>query len=1262
MTEYSKGRIVQENAKRILAALLDVADGTLERQNSTKKPLTVRPQTDPPGLFVTYTINSLVELTENDQAEGGLTYAKVESAIKFLEGFGIVQRPDNQQGSTQQLTIRLWETDKQKNLIRFDAECDTQRRQTQTRQGNDPWGQVRKVVPPEFDLLDQKFFHKRRGGETRILKLPSVSKNWSLITQGNYIDRDQQGEVFAQAEALANYSGISLLLIRGQPGAGKTALMQWLAYELSGQHRLVLQKKREEPYWLDPLWEFSEQIHQHFYLIADDVFRDDSILEELENNELQFPLTVIGTTRLNEDQQDKLRLRGYRIESLDLELSPLPESQEKQRILDRICQEDGEAKARLEKMAAAERKQLMAAPSMLVLMLQLSEGKPFDLIVADVIRRLPSDEDYPVYQVFGVICSFYQYSIITPTGVLPLCLPNYSKKAVRDVVDFARDAELKGLVNIIWKAGYDGFATIHELIAQTAMTVKYPRSRGENLPYSPNLLEDYLRAAIPALKATKETHQRWAYHGLRLLAVNGEVTLVRQVVDDYSNQIQSLQHKSGVSGWFTWSKMYESVGLLSERDRCLDAILSTEPQSSSEWVYWLSLIQRRGKNEQKQEAIALTSSWLQLHPDDFHVRTKYLALIGQLGTNQQKQEAIALTSSWLQLHPDDTYVRTQYLALIGQFGTSQQKQNAIAKTSSWLQLHPDDSWVRTKYLALIGQFGTSQQKQEAIAKTSSWLQLHPDDSWVRTQYLALIGQCGTSPQKQEVIALTSSWLQLHPDNSHVRRKYLALIGQFGTTRQKQEAIAHSGFQYLVLIEQCGTLLQKQEAIALTTTWLQLHPYDREVRRKYLALIEQCGTPPQKQEAIALTTTWLQLHPDDITVREKYLALIGQCGTSQQKQEAIAQTSSWLQLHPDDTNVRTQYLALIGQCGTTQQKQEAIALTTTWLQLYPDDHEVRTTYLAVVGKAGKDIIDIEPIIIQQWQWISQQAQVDQSLWTAFLPVLYYHAQPRLIQKAVNLVLQQYPKDATIICLIFGYFQNDLDYETCYRLADLISQSRLHTSQWQSVIYAANFFRDCGELDKATEIYQRTIKSAKFRIKKYGDDLQKTVNFASLNYAFLLLLRQPPDPYTVMDYLQPTLTKTPKHCVAHWYMARCYQAQGHNYSSKGRKVYQQAIKHFQQAIKFDNQKNGHFWYEFGCFYRDAMQNPTEARTCFENSLNQTINLRACVDLAELELADGNFDRARELLQQGLALVPMTRPEREQRDRLESRIQGIQAQLDD
>jgi hypothetical protein len=215
----------------------------------------------------------------------------------------------------------------------------------------------------------------------------------------------------------------------------------------------------------------------------------------------------------------------------------------------------------------------MAAPSMLVLMLQLSEGKPFDLIVADAIKRLPNDENYPVYQVFGVICSFYQYGIIIPPEVLLLCLPEYSKKAVRNVVDFAIDAELKGLVNTISKRGYEGLATIHELIAQTAMSVNYPRSRGENLPYSLNSLEDHLRAAIQALDPTQETHKSWATYGLRRLVVNGQANLIRQVLDDYPDQIQSLQQENTVIEWSIWARIYEAVGLLRERERCSDEFL-----------------------------------------------------------------------------------------------------------------------------------------------------------------------------------------------------------------------------------------------------------------------------------------------------------------------------------------------------------------------------------------------------------------------------------------------------------------------------------------------------------------------------------------------------------------------------------------------------------------------------------------------------------------------------------------------------------------
>lgn len=484
MPNVGYGPKLKKRAKRLLEALLDYAKQEIKINETIGKKLKVTPSKDGLELFVVGTLALLAELTNADRHPGSLTSDEIETAIAYLENFLEILKRGTQRGSPEwKLTITLWHSDKEKNLKAFEKECREKNAQKKPQAGQDPWVKVRKFVPPEFDLLDDKFFKARGRGDSPILRLPSAT--WSLITQGNYIERDRQEDLLTQAEDLAEYDGISLLLIRGEPGAGKTALMRWLAYHLSNQESIVLQKnpRREELYWLESLWEFSEQNHyQHFYLIADDLFRDETILEELERNEFQFPLTFIGTTRLNEDQQERLRPGGYPIKSLDLELYP----SEKERVLQGVCQQDPEAKARLEQMAQAERDRLMASPSMLVLMLQLSEGKEFDLIIADVIKRLPSEADYPVYQVFGVICSFYQYGrIIIPPEILPLCLPDYSSKAVRHVVDIAIETELKGLLVNVTSYGFDGLGTIHELIAQTAINIKYSRRPGKIYPIPP---------------------------------------------------------------------------------------------------------------------------------------------------------------------------------------------------------------------------------------------------------------------------------------------------------------------------------------------------------------------------------------------------------------------------------------------------------------------------------------------------------------------------------------------------------------------------------------------------------------------------------------------------------------------------------------------------------------------------------------------------------------------------------------------------------
>jgi hypothetical protein len=914
----------------------------------------------------------------------------------------------------------------------------------------DPLSQVRDYVPTEFELLDHDFYKKRKGENIPILRLPSAAKNWSLITQGSYIEREQQGEALNLVKSLKDYQGISFFLIRGNPGEGKTALMKWLAYQLTEQNEIVLQKQEDNFAWLDLLYEFSQQVQQKpIYLIADDLFREDEyFLEALEENELQFPLIIIGTTRWNENQQERLEYQGYRIEGLDLELSSI---EERERILRQIRQADQGVNERLNRLSINELAQLMNAPTMLTLMLQLSEGKPFDQIIADVIKKLPNEPNYPVYQAFGVVCAFYQYGIAVYPNILALCLPNYSQDAIDNVVNLAPDTDLKGLIQIGSYAGYEGLTAIHQEIAKYAITVTYKRRNNqENLPYLFNLLEKYLRVIIPNLESEVETHQRWFCHQLRDLTSNNQQDLVKKILRDFSEKVAILQQKCRVSNLIRWKDIYRNIDMKEKSEHVFDLLLSLKPEDGYEFQYKFNWIKKRGKAEQIREIIVEFQMWLESHPDDFHVRPGYLVLIGSHGTSDQKQKAIIQTNTWLESHPDDVNVRQGYLVLIGSHGTSDQKQKAIIQTNTWLESHPDDVNVRQGYLALVGSHGTSDQKQKAIIQTN---------------------------------------------------------------------------------------------------------------------------------------TWLESHPDDVNVRQGYLALVGSHGTSDQKQKAIIQTNTWLESHPDDFNVRQGYLAVVGRNGTSDQKQQAIVQTSNWLEFNPNNR-------------------------------------------------------------------------LIMSLFFGYYRDYLDYETCYQLAESLEFIQLPINQWQIKIYIANFFRDYGELERAKNLYLPIIKGATYQIKnKNNKSLEKTLDFASLNHAYLLLLLTPPQWNEAIRKLHWLLSKKPEHCLINLYLAKAYQAKAKSYLQfSSKQIHQQAIDYYKKAIQYDQQKNGYFWYEFGCFYRESMNNIPQAITCFKNSLEQNINLPAALELAEIELRRGNKQKAQTILQPALELPLTTRLEREQREHLTPRINAI------
>ena len=1040
----------------------------------------------------------------------------------------------------------------------------------------------------DYEILDAAFFElvaakvANNQARTQILKLRAA--NWSMLFQKNYVERDQQGEALEKALQLSEDYGISLMLIRGEPGAGKTALLRWLAYELFCQGKRVFHKKSQNQVgWLEQLREFSEELGgEHFYVIADDLFRDDSFLEELQQNEFLFPITLIGTTRQNVDRHYDLEGLEYDVIGLDL---AKPSAVEKERILALP-----EVRSHLAGKSKAERQQLMDSPIMLVLMLQLSEGKTFDLVLQNIVKNLPNTDRQPLYQAFGVLCSFFQYGIIMPFEILRFCLPD-SNCSERLIV-----SGLNGLIDTAIYGGYEGFTPVHELIAKTVMELDYRPDKSQNPPYAwverPCLLERYLRAIIPNLEPTQEAQKRWLYHSFRLLAVNGEAELVSKILQDYSPEIEIIQQQNSISGWKYWMRVYTALGWSDKQQSCIRSILATKPETQREWKYWLSIIKNFGSREQ-QQAIVQTLSWLDTHPDNGHVHRHVLSLVAQLGSREQQQEAIIQTQSWLDTHPDNGAVRIQYLSLVAQLGSREQQQEAIVQTQSWLDTHPDNGAVRIQYLSLVAQLGSREQQQEAIVQTQSWLDTHPDNGEVRRQYLSLVAQLGSREQQQEAIVQTQSWLDTHPDNGEVRRQYLALVAQLGSREQQQEAIVQ-------------------------------------------------------------TQSWLDTHPDNGEVRRQYLALVAQLGSREQQQEAIVQTQSWLDTHPDNGEVRRQYLSLVAQLGSREQQQEAIAQTQSWLDNHPDNGDVRGQYLALIGRTSKESIATESLILHQWQWMINQQKLDQDLWNSFLPVLYHHVSPNseLYKAVIYRALKDYPDNQSIIGQVFGYFRGYLDYTTCQHLATEIIETSLPTDKWQNYIHAANFFRDYNDFDKAKAIYNRIISVKRKKIKQFPN-LLKAIDFANLSYAKLLLLTNPTQPDEAIEKLNCILLQNTKHGYAHLLIALSYQ-------DKGISFYSEAINHFEKAIQYDIKKEGFYHYQFGCFYRYAVGNTQQAKEHFEKSLNQKISFPACIELAELEAAEGNLERAKTLLESGLAIIPITRPEKEERDKLSDRIAALQTLL--
>ncbi|BAY34616.1 hypothetical protein NIES2107_65210 [Nostoc carneum NIES-2107] len=778
-------------------------------------------------------------------------------------------------------------------------------------------------LPEGFETLKKIFLAKEgKRSEGRLLKIAEA--NWSLIINKNYIERDNQQQWLQIAKDLAEFEGISLLLIKGNPGAGKTAVMYWLAHQLFEEDHLIIvpTNKRNEvdSGWLEQLYKFSDR-HQekHFYIIVDDIFRNSSILEDLKQVEYKFPLTLIATTRINENQENYFGKSGdLRIETVDI---GKPSEREKDRIIEKI-REDKNGAERLSKIEETKLQELRQHDvEMLVFMLELSEGKGFDQIIADVIQQL-NNVNQTVYKVYEVICTFGQYNIHLAEEIIALLLPNTSIVDVNTIVQGTENSYLSGLINRFFtRYEYYAFITIHELIAYHTIQSAYSQ---RNPFYNPTSIENYLKISLQNFNINYTSHIRWISYCLKSLANQKDKThFLKDILRQYEKQIQDLQEGATVATLYSWFEIYKKLEIIEDQNKCKDKILNTSPKSGPDWFYWLSVIDKFGDIQQKLDAVIKITHVLQHNSTLFEkgkdqgwrIRKIHLKLIRENKLVEEKllsqddfQQVIKMTVKWLS-RKDDWQVRKYYLLLISKNGNTEQQQEAIINTNKFLNNYPK-YWVNNSvlhpYLELVKRKGYQQDKQEAISKI---LEVSKENhkffenllqAFLVGFFLAIINDAGTHQQKQEVIQKIGSVVN---DNPEIYSKiydlpdYLNLISKENNLIQTRKAIdnfpknselqsdrerINKGFKLINMILKNNNEQHTQIVINSLSSWLDKNYKEQTypiVIQKYLLFLKKNKNIDLLQKYVKVAVNWVKSYqkPENNNDNENLARLLIEIG-------------------------------------------------------------------------------------------------------------------------------------------------------------------------------------------------------------------------------------------------------------------------------------------------------------------------------------------------------------------------------------------------
>lgn len=683
----------------------------------------------------------------------------------------------------------------------------------------------------KVEIVDKRRL-SHRAGRDRIKQFYEGGKvHWDVIAANADIGRDKEKELLDALRTVQQ--GLRIVCIVAGPDEGKSTLAWRAAANLYQEHKAIVirAKQGDDPQLWYRLSEFSELIRRRpFFILADDLFRKDEVVDVLKALDPAMPITILATSQLSE-----FHCHGFTCRIVEVGLESATPGEESRMLT--VC---GKKK---EELARDQRRRLEKAASFGDMVEEVTGGEGHTKASERTVEQLKS-KDPIAYGAYKYVCFCSQYDVSVPSEVLDRLDSEgrYHRLAHRRTVQglMSEDDAHPGAFRATWNS------------KKTAVQFRsYQRA-----PHI--VLLEIANAVDPA------------HDGSRRFLTFLVLTIARVDPDSLAPGREELigllksirPQATGFTEVRLWATCFSELGVPEEVEACEEALLSTSPANSWECVHLAGLLDSQHR---QQAALDVLNDYVGRHPSEGHARPMYLGILEQCGTRDQIKEAMRETRQWLARHSEDSYVRTVFLGFVERnLPAKGLIEEVFRETCEWLLEHPEDHCVRTAFLGFVERnIPAKGLIEETFKETREWLAEHPEDNFVRTAFLGFVERNkGPKGLIWDTLKRTRKWLAEHPEDNEVRTAFLGFVQR------------NVGSKELI-----------RDILRETHEWFARHPGDRNVRIGFLRLVEK-QAPEIIPRIMDEMEKWLIDDRTDSHMRMAIMSLVRCHGSDRQLRQLV----------------------------------------------------------------------------------------------------------------------------------------------------------------------------------------------------------------------------------------------------------------------------------------------------------------------------------------------------------------------------------------